>query len=165
MSESLPVIDPTASIEERYESLARTLEALLDGERDLIANLANASALLMGVLPSLNWAGFYLMKGNELVVGPFQGKPACVRIALGRGVCGSAAAQRRTLRVDDVHAFEGHIACDSASRSELVVPLIGADGRLHGVLDLDSPEPSRFSEADARALEAFAARLVAGCDL
>ena len=165
MSESLPVIDPTASIEERYESLARTLEALLDGERDLIANLANASALLMGVLPSLNWAGFYLMKGDELVVGPFQGKPACVRIALGRGVCGSAAAQRRTLRVDDVHAFEGHIACDSASRSELVVPLIGADGRLHGVLDLDSPEPSRFSEADARALEAFAARLVAGCDL
>ncbi len=165
MSESLPVIDLGATAEERYAMLARSLEALLEGERDLIANLANASALLMGVLPSLNWAGFYLMKGEGLVVGPFQGKPACVRIALGRGVCGTAAQKRQTVRVDDVHAFDGHIACDAASRSELVVPLIGADGRLHGVLDLDSPEPSRFTEADARAIEAFAARLVAGCDL
>jgi GAF domain-containing protein len=165
MSESLPVVGPEATLEERYDALQRTLEALLVGERDAIANFANAASLLMGVLPALNWAGFYLLKQGELVVGPFQGKPACVRIALGRGVCGTAAEQRQTLRVDDVHAFPGHIACDSASRSELVIPLIGADGRLHGVMDLDSPLPARFTEADARALETFAARLVAGCDL
>jgi GAF domain-containing protein len=136
----------------------------LVGERNAVANLANASALLMGLLRDLNWAGFYLLQGEGLVVGPFQGKPACVRIAMGRGVCGTAAAERRTVLVDDVDAFPGHIACDSASRSEIVVPLIGNDGRLIGVMDLDSPMLARFDRADAIALETFAARLVAGCD-
>lgn len=165
MSESLPLIASDAPQQEIHAALLQTLDALLVGERDLIANLANASALLMGVLPNLNWAGFYLLKDSGLVVGPFQGKPACVRIALGRGVCGTAAAERRTVLVDDVHAFPGHIACDSASRSELVVPLLTEDGRLVGVMDLDSPLLSRFDSTDATALESFAARLMAGCDL
>jgi L-methionine (R)-S-oxide reductase len=164
VSESLPLIDPTATPADIHAALLQTLDALLVGERDWIANLANAAAVLMGLLPDLNWAGFYLYKGGELVVGPFQGKPACVRIALDRGVCGAAASQRRTQLVPDVHAFPGHIACDAASRSEVVVPLIAADGRLLGVMDLDSPTPARFDAADAAALEAFAARLVAGCD-
>lgn len=142
-----------------YARLATDLEALLAGESDLIANAANTAALLFDALPAINWAGFYFLRGGELVVGPFQGKPACVRIALGRGVCGTAAARRETIVVPDVHAFPGHIACDSASRSEIVVPLIGE--RLLGVLDIDSPDPGRFDDADARGLERLAAVFLA----
>ena len=138
-----------------YASLARALTALLAGERDLIANAANTAALLFHALPQLNWAGFYFLRGAELVVGPFQGKPACVRIALGAGVCGTAAARRETVLVPDVHAFPGHIACDAASRSEIVVPLV-RDAALVGVLDLDSPLPGRFDEEDARGLARLA---------
>ncbi len=143
-----------------YRQLAADLAALLSGERDPIANLANTAALLFEALPRVNWAGFYLLRGPQLVLGPFQGKPACVRIALGRGVCGTAAEQRRTQVVPDVHAFPGHIACDSASRSEVVVPLL-ADGRLLGVLDVDSPEPGRFDALDAEGLERIAQVLLA----
>jgi len=141
--------------EAAYAELARDLGALLQGERDLIANAANTAALIYDALPDLNWAGFYLYKSGELVLGPFQGKPACVRIALGKGVCGTAAARRETVLVEDVHAFPGHIACDSASNSEVVIPLLrGAE--LLGVLDLDSPVPARFKQVDARGLEALA---------
>ena len=143
-----------------YAQLARELAGLLEGERDLIANAANACALIFDALPEVNWAGFYFLKDGELVVGPFQGKPACVRIALGRGVCGTAAAERRTLVVPDVHVCPGHIACDAASRSELVVPLI-AGSQLLGVLDLDSPRPGRFDQHDARGVESLAAQFVA----
>ncbi len=139
-----------------YERLALQLQGLLAGESDPIANAANTAALIFDVLPEVSWAGFYFMRGGELVVGPFQGKPACVRIAVGRGVCGTAAAQRTTIIVPDVHAFPGHIACDSASRSEVVVPLIAAD-RVVGVLDLDSARPARFDEVDARGLQRLAA--------
>jgi GAF domain-containing protein len=135
-----------------YARLRAALTALLAGEHDLVANAANTAALLFGALPEVNWAGFYFLRGAELVVGPFQGKPACVRIALGRGVCGTAAVERRTLVVPDVHAFPGHIACDAASRSEIVVPLLGG-GELLGVLDVDSPRPGRFDAADAHGLE------------
>ena len=138
-----------------YARLAAELRALLEGERDRIANAANTAALLFEALPEVNWAGFYFLQGGELVVGPFQGKPACVRIALGKGVCGTAAAQRRTLLVPDVQEFPGHIACDAASRSEIVVPLL-AGGALLGVLDIDSPRAARFDEADARGLESLA---------
>jgi GAF domain-containing protein len=138
-----------------YAELARDLEALLSGERDLIANAANTSALIYDALPDLNWAGLYLYKSGELVLGPFQGKPACVRIALGKGVCGTAAARRETVLVEDVHAFPGHIACDSASNSEIVIPLIRG-GDLLGVLDLDSPKLKRFGAADQRGLETLA---------
>jgi GAF domain-containing protein len=143
-----------------YGALARELAGILAGERDLIANAANMAALIFQALPQVNWAGFYFLKDGELVVGPFQGKPACVRIALGRGVCGSAAAERRTLVVPDVHAFPGHIACDEASRSEVVVPLLEGP-RLLGVLDLDSPVPARFDAEDAAGLEALAAIFLA----
>jgi len=135
-----------------YASLAQQLSGLLEGERDAIANAANMSALLYELLPDLNWAGFYFMRGGELVLGPFQGKPACVRIAVGRGVCGTAVERKTSMVVPDVHAFPGHIACDSASRSELVVPLI-KDGTVLGVLDLDSPNPARFDEADREGCE------------
>lgn len=138
-----------------YARLARELTALLAGERDFVANAANTVALLFDALPRVNWAGFYFLKDGGLVVGPFQGKPACVRIALGRGVCGTAAVERRTQLVPDVHLFPGHIACDAASRSELVVPLMAGDTLL-GVLDIDSPEASRFDADDARGLEALA---------
>lgn len=148
---------------ELHAALLAGLDGLLHGERDAIANCANAASLLWHTLPDLNWAGVYLWKDGQLVVGPFQGKPACVRIALGRGVCGTAAARRETVLVPDVHAFPGHIACDSASNSEIVVPLLAGD-RLVGVLDLDSPKHARFDAADASALEEFARRLVAGCD-
>ena len=133
------------------------------GERDPWANSANAAALIAQSLRELNWAGFYFLRGGELVVGPFQGRVACVRIPLGAGVCGEAAAQRTTLIVPDVHAFPGHIACDTESNSEIVVPLLAGD-RLIGVLDLDSPRLDRFRAADARLLEALAAKLVAACD-
>ena len=141
---------------EGYELLAAQLEALLADERDFVANAAQFSAFLFHELGDLNWAGFYLNKGEQLVLGPFQGKVACVRIPFGRGVCGAAASSRQTQRVEDVHAFPGHIACDSASNSELVVPLV-KDGRLIGVLDLDSPSAARFSPDDQAGVE----RLVA----
>jgi L-methionine (R)-S-oxide reductase len=142
-----------------YRELAAALHALIDGEPDWIANLANASALLYQSLPDLNWAGFYLLKQEELVVGPFQGGPACVRIAIGRGVCGTAAAKRATIIVPNVHEFEGHIACDSASNSEIVVPMIHGDALL-GVLDLDSPKLARFGAEDRDGLEQFVATLL-----
>lgn len=136
---------------------------LFAGERDPWANAANLAALLFESLADLNWAGFYFLRGGGLVVGPFQGRVACVRIALGTGVCGTAASERRTVIVPDVHAFPGHIACDSASNSEIVVPLIAGD-RLIGVLDLDSPSLNRFSSADAALLEPLGRALVASCD-
>lgn len=139
-----------------YTLLTAQLESLLADERDFIANAAQFSAFLFHQLDDLNWAGFYLNRNEELVLGPFQGQIACVRIPFGRGVCGEAAATRQTHRVDDVHAFPGHIACDSASNSELVVPLI-KDGRLIGVLDLDSPRIGRFTEQDQVGIEALAA--------
>ena len=142
-----------------YEHLAAQLQGLLHGEADAIANAANTAALIFAALPEVSWAGFYFLRGGELIVGPFQGKPACVRIALGRGVCGAAAARQETLIVPDVSAFPGHIACDTASQSELVVPLIAA-GRLLGVLDLDSARLARFDEVDARGLERLAALFV-----
>ncbi|WP_028917585.1 GAF domain-containing protein [Pseudoxanthomonas sp. J35] len=143
----------------QYEQLLAQARGLLHGERDRIANAANLSALVYHALPALNWVGFYFYDGTELVVGPFQGLPACVRIPLDKGVCGAAASTRQTQRVPDVHAFPGHIACDSASRSELVVPLL-RDGELVGVFDLDSPEPDRFDADDQRGLEAIAAAFV-----
>ena len=148
---------------EFYKELAQQLEGLLAGERDVIANAANMAALIFTSLPDLNWAGFYFLRGDTLVLGPFQGKPACVRIAMGKGVCGGAAQTRRSLRVEDVDAFPGHIACDSASRSELVVPLIQGDTVI-GVLDIDSPIPSRFDAIDQAGLERLAAIFVAGSD-
>ena len=143
-----------------YRDLLGALDALTADEPDAIANMANAAALVWQYLPDLNWAGFYRMVGGELVLGPFQGKAACIRIPLGKGVCGTAAATRETQLVEDVHAFPGHIACDAASRSELVVPIVH-DGRLVGVLDLDSPEPARFDAEDAAGCEALCARLAA----
>jgi L-methionine (R)-S-oxide reductase len=143
-----------------YARLAEELTGLLAGEHDLVANAANTSALIFDALPDLNWAGFYFLRNDELVVGPFQGKPACVRIALGKGVCGTAAAQRKTLVVADVHAFPGHIACDAASESEIVIPLITAN-KLLGVLDIDSPRRARFDADDARELERLAAIFLA----
>ncbi|BCD89435.1 hypothetical protein PSm6_58420 [Pseudomonas solani] len=141
---------------EGYALLAAQLESLLADERDFIANASQFSAFLYNELPELNWAGFYLNKQEQLVLGPFQGKVACVRIPFSRGVCGAAARTRETQRVEDVHAFPGHIACDSASNSELVVPLV-KDGALIGVLDLDSPSVGRFSEADQAGIENLAA--------
>ncbi|WP_379146467.1 GAF domain-containing protein [Paenibacillus sp. sgz500992] len=141
---------------ERFEAVLSQLGALMEGEPNAVANLANASALLKFSLPDTNWAGFYLFDGKELVLGPFQGLPACIRIPMGRGVCGTAASERRTLVVDDVHAFPGHIACDAASNSEIVVPLIKED-RLLGVLDIDSPLKHRFDDEERRFLERFAA--------
>jgi len=139
-----------------YDLLSAQLESLLAEQRDFIANAAQFSAFLSSQLDDLNWAGFYLNRNEELVLGPFQGQIACVRIPFGRGVCGTAAATRQTQRVEDVHAFAGHIACDSASNSELVVPLV-KDGRLIGVLDLDSPKLARFTEHDQAGIEALAA--------
>jgi len=144
-----------------YAELARAVRSLIEGETDLIANLANTSALIFEALPDVNWVGFYLLKGGELVVGPFQGKIACVRIPLGKGVCGTAAANGHSLLVPDVHAFPGHIACDTASNAEVVVPLIHR-GELLGILDVDSPTRGRFDEEDRAGLEAVAASLLAG---
>lgn len=142
-----------------YPILAEQLEAILANEKDPLANSANFVGLLYGEITDINWLGIYVLRENELVLGPFQGRPACVRIPLGRGVCGSAAANRETLRVADVHAFDGHIACDAASRSEIVVPLITA-GRLLGVLDADSPHTDRFSEADQQGIENLCATFI-----
>ena len=148
-------IDEDLSPQERYATLAEQARALFAGERDRIANAANLSALIFNTVPELNWVGFYLYDGTELVVGPFQGLPACVRIPLGKGVCGTAAATGETQLVPDVEAFPGHIACDSASRSELVVPLFD-DGELVGVLDIDSPIPDRFGAVDQAGFETLA---------
>jgi L-methionine (R)-S-oxide reductase len=142
-----------------YHDLAEELDALLTGESDATANAANAAAAIYHTLPRLNWTGFYFVRDDMLVLGPFQGRPACVRIALGAGVCGTAARERRSIVVPDVEAFPGHIACDTASRSELVVPLIGADGLL-GVLDLDSPDLARFDHEDLTGCEALVAIVV-----
>jgi L-methionine (R)-S-oxide reductase len=144
----------TGTITEQYQLVSKQLDALLDGEKDMIANLSNASALLNQFLDQINWVGFYLMKDGELVLGPFQGLPACVRIPVGRGVCGSAVEQQRTLVVDDVHAFPGHIACDAASKSEIVIPLI-KNNEVIGVLDIDSPIVSRFTAEEQTGLELF----------
>ena len=156
--EPLPAGDKASA----YAELARSLRALLEGEPDLVACAANMAALLYWSLPELNWAGFYLVepRTGDLLLGPFQGKPACIRIPIGNGVCGTAAARRETLVVADVHAFEGHIACDSASNSEVVVPILDGE-RLIGVLDLDSPVPARFDAEDARGLEVLVQVFVA----
>jgi L-methionine (R)-S-oxide reductase len=146
-----------------YSEIHRSLQAVLTGERDLIANLANSAALLFWSLPAVNWAGFYLLNERELVLGPFQGKIACVRIKLGQGVCGSAAERRQTFVVSNVHEFPGHIACDSASNSEIVVPIIKNDV-LIGVLDIDSPEFARFDDNDRTELEKFVQILTAAID-
>lgn len=154
----VPALDADAAT--FHAELRAQLAALIGDERDAIANLANAAALIWHTVPDLNWAGFYLRRGQtELVLGPFQGKPACVRIAVGRGVCGTAVAREASVRVDDVHAFPGHIACDADSRSELVVPL-RHDGRVVGVLDLDSPRPARFTAEDQAGFEALMEELV-----
>ncbi len=147
---------------ELYRELLGELTALVEGERDPVANMANTAALLFHRLPALNWAGFYRLLGDGLVLGPFQGKPACIRIPVGKGVCGTAVAQRTSIVVPDVNVFPGHIGCDSASRSELVIPLI-QDGRITGVLDLDSPERGRFDEDDRLGCEQLAAILMKAC--
>ena len=153
-----------AAKREAYATLHAQTEALLQGERDWLANLAQFAALIYGTVPALNWSGFYMAHGgDELVLGPFQGKVACVRIAFSRGVCGACATSREIQLVEDVHAFPGHIACDSASRSELVVPLV-VDGRLIGAFDLDSPEPARFDADDARGIADAVAVLAAATD-
>jgi len=144
---------------DRYDELCREVDALLAGEPDPVANAANAAAAIYHSLTGLNWAGFYFLRGHELVLGPFQGRPACARISLGKGVCGTAAAERRSVLVPDVEAFPGHIACDTASRSELVVPLVRGSALL-GVLDLDSPQLARFDEGDQAGCEALAAVIV-----
>lgn len=149
----------SGTIDENYQLVIKQLKALVEGETDRIANLSNASALLNQFLEKINWAGFYLFDGKELVLGPFQGLPACVRIPLGKGVCGTAASTGKTMRVEDVSQFPGHIACDAASRSEIVVPMIKED-RLIGVLDIDSPITNRFTETDQYYLEKFAAALL-----
>lgn len=146
----------------RYDAIVSLVDAVTSGERDLIANLANASSVLFHMLPDVNWAGFYLLRDSELVLGPFHGKPACVRIAMGRGVCGTSAQQKQTLVVPNVHQFPGHIACDAASASEIVVPMIVAD-RLIGVLDIDSPVAGRFSDVDRLHLESIVELLMSRC--
>lgn len=148
----------TSSKSQLYADLAAAMDALTADETDSVANMANAAALIWEYLPDLNWAGFYRLIGNELVLGPFQGRAACIRIALGKGVCGTAASTMTTQNVPDVHAFPGHIACDSASASELVVPIVRA-GRLIAVLDLDSPIPARFDSEDSSGCEALVAIL------
>ncbi|GFZ86364.1 hypothetical protein GCM10010978_27840 [Compostibacillus humi] len=145
--------------EKDYELVLKQLEALISDETDTIANLANASALLYQFLDKVNWTGFYLWKDGELVLGPFQGLPACVRIGFGKGVCGTAVETRRTQLVPDVHQFPGHIACDSASQSEIVVPII-IDGEIFGVLDIDSPVKNRFDKVDQKYLEKFVEVLI-----
>jgi GAF domain-containing protein len=153
-------VDPAVT----YRELREQAQALFAGEKDPVANAANMAALLYWGLPDLNWAGFYFLKDNELVLGPFQGKVACVRIATGKGVCGTAVARRETLVVADVHAFPGHIACDAASQSEIVIPLIHG-GHLWGVLDLDSPKLERFAAADAMGLESCVQEYLRASDL
>jgi L-methionine (R)-S-oxide reductase len=154
---------PSGSKPEIYRELCLQARGLLEGERDPIANAANLAALIFGGLEDVNWAGFYFLKGGELVLGPFQGRPACVRIPLGKGVCGTAADKRETLLVPDVGKFPGHIACDSASRSEIVVPLL-RNAAVVGVLDIDSPIPNRFNEEDRAGFETLAALWIQASD-
>ncbi|OIK14449.1 GAF domain-containing protein [Bacillus sp. MUM 13] len=144
--------------EENYKMVIKQLVSLIEDEKNMVANLSNASSLLNQFLDEVNWVGFYLTEGTELVLGPFQGLPACVRIPFGKGVCGTSAAERKTMRIEDVHQFPGHIACDAASRSEIVVPLL-KDGELLGVLDIDSPIIKRFDEIDEKMLQEFASTL------
>lgn len=160
LDESLQTLDKATF----YKELLQQSAGLLQGERDITANMANVASLLFHTMPDINWSGFYLWKNGELVLGPFHGKPACVRIALGRGVCGTAAEKRETQVVEDVHAFPGHIACDAASRSEIVVPLL-KNGQLIGVLDIDSPIVSRFDADDKQELERLAALLLDASDV
>jgi GAF domain-containing protein len=148
-------LDPTTPKPALYAALEQSAAALIEGERDPIANMANLAALIWMSVPTLNWAGFYRVVEGELVLGPFVGKPACIRIPMGQGVCGTAAASGETQLVSDVHAFPGHIACDADSRSELVVPII-VDGHVRAVIDLDSPEEARFDQADAAGIERIA---------
>jgi len=163
MSLSESMTSRSTSKSELYDELAPQLSSLLAGERDLVANAANFAALVFHSLPDLNWAGFYFVKAGELVLGPFQGKPACMRIAFGRGVCGAAAAKRVTTIVPNVHEFPGHIACDMESNSEIVLPLM-KNKRFIGVLDLDSPQLARFDEADAAGLETLLQILLAATE-
>ena len=162
-------INPERSDRPDYDLLVRQVTSILEGERDLTANASQFSALVYDTIADLNWAGFYFTvpskkgEGNDLLVGPFQGKPACARIPFGRGVCGATAVKRETIVVADVHAFPGHIACDSASASEIVIPVL-KDDRLTGVFDIDSPKPDRFSDEDRAGLEAMLAAFVAGTD-
>ena len=151
--------DYSGSKAEQYTTISKQLDALLTGETNIVANLSNASALLNQFLERVNWVGFYLMEQGELVLGPFQGLPACVKIQVGKGVCGTAVSEKKTMLVRDVHAFPGHIACDAASRSEIVVPWI-KEGEVVGVWDIDSPELSRFDEEDQTGLEQFAEVLI-----
>jgi len=160
---SWQVSSVSASKAEMYSQLLSGVKAIVEGERDLIANAANGAAILFHSLPDINWAGFYLLRGDDLVLGPFQGQPACVRIGPGRGVCGAAAAQRKTVIVPDVHQFPGHIACDGNSQSEIVIPLMQGK-RLIGVLDIDSPHIARFDEEDAIGLEAIAEAIMSASD-
>ncbi|SOC03303.1 GAF domain-containing protein [Ureibacillus xyleni] len=152
-------INYDGSVSTQYKTLSQQLNALLEGEKDIIANLSNASALLNQFLDNINWVGFYLMKEGELVLGPFQGLPACVRIAIGRGVCGTAVSKEETIVVQDVHAFPGHIACDAASNSEIVIPIF-KNNEVIGVLDIDSPIKGRFSDEDRQGLELFVTTLM-----
>lgn len=152
-------INYEGSVAEQYDTLAKQLDALLTGESDRIANFSNASALLNQFLTNINWVGFYVLQGEELVLGPFQGLPACVRIPIGRGVCGTAVEKEETMVIKDVHAFPGHIACDAASQSEIVIPLI-KEGVVLGVLDIDSPIVNRFSKEDQEGLELFVKTLL-----
>jgi GAF domain-containing protein len=147
--------DTPAAKNAMFDDLRSQLTGLVHGERDLIANTANFSSLVFNSMPGLNWAGFYFLKEDELVLGPFQGKPACIRIKKGRGVCGTTVVEGKAIVVPDVHAFPGHIACDVNSRSELVVPVRGADGEIIGVFDLDSPLPNRFDQTDADGIESL----------
>jgi len=151
-----PSVFSNLSKPEVYRELAAQLSAVIEGETDSVANMANCAALIFNSLPGLNWAGFYLLKGGELVLGPFQGKVACVRIPFGRGVVGTAAEKRTTIRVADVNQFPGHIACDTASKSEIVIPMVSADSHLLGVLDVDSPELDRFDAEDEAGLREIA---------
>jgi L-methionine (R)-S-oxide reductase len=153
------VANYSGTLEDQYQTVAKQLKALIEDEPNLIANLANASALLAQFLKNINWVGFYLYDGKELVLGPFQGLPACIRIPLGKGVCGTAAENGHTILIEDVNAFPGHIACDAASQSEIVVP-IKKEGALIGVLDIDSPTTHRFSEEDQKGLEKFVEVLI-----
>lgn len=152
--------DPAQPKDEMYRDLVESARALTHGEDDAVANMANVAALIWQYLPDLNWAGFYRVVGGELVLGPFIGKPACIRIAFGQGVCGAAAQSAQTQLVPDVHTFPGHIACDAESRSELVVPVL-RDGSVIAVIDLDSPRPARFDAADAKGIEALASAIAA----
>lgn len=150
--------------QKHYQLINAQVAALIDSEPDRIANMANISAVLYNQLAQVNWAGFYLLKEEQLVLGPFQGQPACIRIPMGKGVCGTSAATQSTLLVDDVHQFDGHITCDAASNSEIVIPIISSSGKLYGVLDIDSPVHNRFDQDDKAGLEALVAQFVSTFD-